>query len=196
MGKVFLIGDPHFWHRNIIRYCDRPFSNVEEMNECLIKNWNSVVGKDDIVYVLGDFALCGKARIIEVGRALNGRKRLILGNHDGASFETYREAGFEYIYNHSIILDEFYILSHHPKTYIQKDGVYANIFAHVHNDPAYADVSAETFCVSAERIGYTPILFEEVKRKMLEEVKDDFFAIVKKQRNFLEEQSDGKKSNE
>lgn len=38
MSEVFLIGDPHFWHRNIIRYCDRPFATVEEMNEALIKN--------------------------------------------------------------------------------------------------------------------------------------------------------------
>ena len=119
--NIFIIGDPHFWHKNIINYCNRPFETVEEMNETLIKNWNKVVGKQDIVYVLGDFALCGKDRIIEVSRALNGRKRLILGNHDGASLDTYREAGFEYIYNHSIILDEFYILSHYPQTYIQKE---------------------------------------------------------------------------
>lgn len=82
--KIFLIGDTHFMHRNIIKYCNRPFKDVEEMTETLIKNWNSVVGKNDIVYVVGDFALCGKAKIIEIGNQLNGRKRLILGNHDQA----------------------------------------------------------------------------------------------------------------
>ena len=168
--NIFIIGDPHFWHRAIINYCNRPFATVEEMNETLIKNWNKVVGKQDIVYVLGDFALCGKDRIIEVGRALNGRKRLILGNHDGASLETYREAGFEYIYNHPIILDEFYILSHCPQTYIQKNGLYANIYAHVHDDPAHVDVSSRTFCASVERswMMYTPIKFETIKQLMKE----------------------------
>ena len=168
--NIFIIGDPHFWHKNIINYCNRPFATVEEMNETLIKNWNKVVGKQDIVYVLGDFALCGKDRIIEVGRALNGRKRLILGNHDGASLDTYREAGFEYIYNHSIILDEFYILSHYPQTYIQKNGLYANIYAHVHDDPAHVDVSSRTFCASVERswMMYTPIKFEAIKQLMKE----------------------------
>lgn len=169
-SKIFLIGDPHFGHRNIIRYCNRPFETVEQMNETLIKNWNKAVGKQDIVYVLGDFALCGKDRIIEITQKLNGRKRLILGNHDGASLETYRAAGFEYVYNHPIILDDFYILSHYPQTYIQKDGLYANIFAHVHDDPAYVDYSSRTFCVSAERpwINYTPLSFEGIKQLMKE----------------------------
>ena len=49
--KIFLIGDMHFMHRNIIKYCNRPFKDVEDMTEKLIKNWNSVVGKNDIVYV-------------------------------------------------------------------------------------------------------------------------------------------------
>ena len=91
--KIFLIGDCHFGHRNIIKYCNRPFKDVEDMNEQLIKNWNSVVGKNDTVYVVGDFALCGKQKIIEIGQRLNGRKRLVLGNHDQASVNTYREAG-------------------------------------------------------------------------------------------------------
>lgn len=166
--KIFLIGDTHFSHFNIIKYCNRPFDDAEQMNKELIKNWNSVVGKYDIVYVLGDFALCGKEQIIKITQQLNGRKRLILGNHDKASLETYYRAGFEYVYNHPIILEDFYILSHYPQTYIQKDGLYANIFAHVHDDPAYVDSSARTFCVSAERIAYIPILFEKIKEIMKE----------------------------
>lgn len=166
-SRIFLIGDPHFNHKNIIGYCNRPFNSVEEMNETLIHNWNLVVGKRDIVYILGDFALCGKDKLVEIAKRLNGRKRLILGNHDNASIETYKSV-FEYVYNHSIILDEFYILSHYPQTYIQENGLYANIFAHVHDSPAYVDSSSRTFCVSAERIAYTPVLFEKVKEVMKE----------------------------
>ena len=136
------------------------------MTEKLIKNWNSVVGKNDIVYVVGDFALCGKQKIIEIGNRLNGRKRLILGNHDGASVATYREAGFEFVYNHSIVLDDFYIISHIPMEGISVNAPFANVFAHVHDDPTYKDYSCRSFCVSAERINYTPILFEDIKKSI------------------------------
>lgn len=189
--KIFLIGDCHFGHRNIIKYCNRPFDNVEEMTEGLIKNWNSVVGKNDIVYVVGDFALCGKTKIIEISKRLNGRKRLIIGNHDQASVNTYREAGFEFVYNHPIVLDEFYVVSHEPMVGFSPNMPFANIFAHVHDNPAYTDYSEQSFCVSVERIAYTPIDFEEVKKKMLSKVKENFFIIAETQEKFLEDYING-----
>ena len=136
------------------------------MTEGLIKNWNNVVGKNDIVYVVGDFALCGKQKIIEIGQRLNGHKRLVLGNHDQASVNTYREAGFEFIYNHHIVLDDFFIVSHVPLVGISENTPFANIFAHVHDDPTYKDYSCRSFCVSAERINYTPVDFKVIKEKM------------------------------
>ena len=136
------------------------------MTEGLIKNWNGVVGKNDIVYVVGDFARCGKQKIIEIGQRLDGRKRLILGNHDQASIETYRAAGFEFIYNHHIVLDDFFIVSHVPLVGISENYPFANIFAHVHDDPTYKDYSCRSFCVSAERINYTPVEFKIIKEKM------------------------------
>lgn len=192
--KIFLIGDTHFMHRNIIKYCNRPFKDVEDMTEKFIKNWNSVVGKNDIVYVDGDFALCGKQKIIEIGQRLNGRKRLILGNHDQASIETYHQAGFEFVYNHPIVLDEFYIVSHEPMVGFSPNMPFANIFAHVHDNPAYTDYSEQSFCISAERIAYTPIDFEEVKKKMLSKIKEKFF-FAESQEKFLEDYINGE-SNE
>ena len=93
--KIWFIGDSHFNHRMIIPYCNRPFATVSEMNKTLIDNWNKVVRKEDKVIMNGDFALSGKDKIIEIGQQLNGRKTLVLGNHDGASLKTYYEAGFE-----------------------------------------------------------------------------------------------------
>lgn len=80
MGNLFFTADTHFNHTNIIRYCDRPFDNVHEMNECIIKEWNAVVKPKDIVYHLGDFGFGQDTEQI-FGR-LNGTKRLIIGNHD------------------------------------------------------------------------------------------------------------------
>jgi len=167
MNKIYLIADTHFGHENIIRYCSRPFSSVDEMDKVLIRNWNSVVKADDKVFMLGDFAYKSNGSIIDIGRKLNGRKTLVKGNHDGASKQTYYDAGFEYVCQYPIIVDGFYILSHEPQ-YLQANGLYANIFGHVHDNPEYRDYSNRSFCVSAERIGYTPIDFEVIKSKMEE----------------------------
>jgi calcineurin-like phosphoesterase family protein len=80
MGKIFLIGDTHFNHANIIKYCNRPFSSAKEMDEVMINNWNSVVkSSDDIVYHVGDFAFGDFRPYFE---CLNGTIHLLKGNHD------------------------------------------------------------------------------------------------------------------
>lgn len=79
--KIWFTSDHHFWHQNVIKYCGRPFKDVQEMNEILIANWNSVVMPDDLVYYLGDFSMA--FRPVEIyTRRLNGTKILIAGNHD------------------------------------------------------------------------------------------------------------------
>lgn len=78
----FFISDTHFGHKNIIKFCDRPFSDVEEMNEALIENWNSVVGEDDEVFHLGDVALGPWVEWDSILTRLNGFKTLVIGNHD------------------------------------------------------------------------------------------------------------------
>ena len=69
--SVYLISDTHFGHKNIISYCNRPFSSVEEMDKTLIKNWNSVVKKEDTVYHLGDFAFGNKEFTQKIIKQLN-----------------------------------------------------------------------------------------------------------------------------
>ena len=139
------------------------------MNKTLISNWNSVVGKNDEVIVAGDFALMSKDNIIDIGRQLKGRKTLILGNHEGASLKTYYEAGFELISKYPIVIYNFAIVSHMP-LFTNTNSPYVNIFAHVHDDKNYKDVSSCGFCVSAERLNYTPILYEEVKSRITNEI--------------------------
>lgn len=78
----FFTADTHFWHRNVINYCQRPWKTIEEMNQGIIDNWNSVVTSGDEVYILGDVAFCGTKKLVEIMSQLNGRKHLIIGNHD------------------------------------------------------------------------------------------------------------------
>ena len=84
---IFFTADLHFDHDAIRRHCNRPFSTVDEMNENMIQNWNSVVPKQkSLVFVIGDFAW---KRHLHFLMSLNGKKILIKGNHDKASQEVY-----------------------------------------------------------------------------------------------------------
>lgn len=78
---VFFTSDLHIYHANVIKYCARPFSSVEEMNEILVKNWNETVGPGDTVYCLGDFAMAFRPVETFTPR-LMGTKYLVPGNHD------------------------------------------------------------------------------------------------------------------
>ena len=169
--KTFIVSDTHFNHKNIINLCNRPFSSVEEMNESIIKNWNSVVSKDDIVYHLGDFGFGNKTVISNFVSRLNGRIRLIKGNHDTHSNAFYRDCGFDEVCNKPIILDDFFICSHEPMPFVDKidsAGCFANLFGHVHNSPLYETVGKNHFCVCIERSpSYAPFEYEDVKKSIL-----------------------------
>lgn len=82
MSKIFFTSDSHFYHKNVLKFENRPFDNVEDMNNGLIKAWNDVVGHDDIVYNLGDMVFGGITKWREILPQLNGKLRLIRGNHD------------------------------------------------------------------------------------------------------------------
>lgn len=81
--RIFFSSDHHFGHENVIRFCARPYSSVEEMDADMVKRWNEVVGPEDRVFYLGDFAMrMHPRRLREVFDSLNGIKSFIPGNHD------------------------------------------------------------------------------------------------------------------
>lgn len=164
MGKIFFIADTHFGDMAICRYENRPFGSVSQMDDALIAGWNRAVSPEDTVYVLGDFGAEG--REAEILARLSGRKLLVKGNHDTKSNTFYRQAGFEEVYDHPIILENFWILSH-DAVYVNVNMPYANLFGHVHNNPIIRDYSSHHYCVSVERINYAPIAFDAVKSAVI-----------------------------
>lgn len=163
--NVFFIADLHFGHENIIGYENRPFESVEKMDQVLIERWNSVVKEQDVVYVLGDFSFYDIEKTTNICRKLKGRKILVLGNHDELEWIEYCSMGFAEVSRYPIIIDGFWMLSHEP-LYINGNMPYANIFGHVHGNVTYGDYSIQSYCVSVERIDYTPIQFEQIKKNM------------------------------
>lgn len=101
--KVFFTSDHHFFHANIIKYCNRPFLDVDHMNSEMSSKWNSVVGDDDVVIYVGDMS-AGLGRredlLKELIASLRGRKILIKGNHDHQTDEWYKNAGFQKVFGH------------------------------------------------------------------------------------------------
>ena len=162
---VYFTADQHFGHENIIEYCNRPFETVDEMNVIMIDKWNAKVNNDDKVFVLGDFGFGSSKDIIKYGRALNGHKTLILGNHDRATKSVYLEAGFIEVIKFPILWADFYILSHAPK-FTSNMGPYFNIYGHIHNNPNFVDVSKYGCCVSVERTDYAPISYNELRKRV------------------------------
>lgn len=165
--RRWVIADLHFGHANVIQYCDRPYRDVDHMTEELIKNWNNVVAKDDIVYVLGDFTLSRhKEYIAELCSRLNGNKVLIMGNHDTRKPKDYIEAGFIQATRKPILLEPRLVLMHEPP---QDEDIWFRckyIFGHVHDKKCDADDFGNCACVSVERINYTPVDLDKLLKTM------------------------------
>jgi calcineurin-like phosphoesterase family protein len=172
--RIFFTADTHWGHRNIIRYCQRPFSDVEEMNEALITNWNSTVGKDDIVFHLGDFAMGGSAEWSRLLDHLNGKIYLILGNHDmktiGKGFSRFEHVAMQMLIN---IGGQRIYLNHYP--FLCFGGAYRNtwqLFGHVHSGPLsktgkdiprLSMLFPSQYDVGVDNNGFRPVSFNEVK---------------------------------
>lgn len=94
---MFFTADLHLGHKNIIKYCNRPFGSVDEMDRVLINNINDKVGLNDKLYIVGDFTFGDMATVTNYRRRIVcPNVALIRGNHDKLSSGQYVSAGFEY----------------------------------------------------------------------------------------------------
>jgi calcineurin-like phosphoesterase family protein len=80
--NTFFTSDLHFGHARVIEYSNRPFKNVDEMDEALVANWNAVVQPNDTVYLVGDVSFHRHEKTLALLSRLQGNIGLILGNHD------------------------------------------------------------------------------------------------------------------
>lgn len=163
--NTFFTADTHFGHKGMIEFLRedgtklRPFSTIEEHDETIIQNWNNIVRPMDRVYHLGDCVI--NRRCLATLSRLNGRKKLIRGNHDLFRLEDYTPY-FEDVYGVYVLKDM--ILSHIP---IHRDCLTTrfgtNVHGHLHsnklNDHKY-------LCVSLEHTNYTPLSIDEVRQRI------------------------------
>lgn len=165
--NYFFTADTHFGHRNIVKYSNRPFKDVEEMDEEMVKRWNSVIGIDDTVYHLGDVYLCSKRRGNEIIHSLNGNINLIVGNHDRHNLKDLTNSGR---FSNIADIDEITIegtkvvLCHYAMRIWNKShhGSY-HLYGHSHGSLP-DDPHSLSFDVGVDCHDYYPITWDRVKQ--------------------------------
>lgn len=185
--KVFFTSDQHFGHENIIKFTNRPFSDVGEMNRVLIENWNATVPEDGIVFNLGDVAF-GPSFVWNHNLSqLHGKHYLIMGNHD---FKNYRDSYSKYfefvgLEMYIRIEDKSIYLNHHPLlcfggAYRKEMNVW-NLFGHVHSGPRNVSSKDSSrlsmlfptqYDVGVDNNDFRPISYWEVKEKIAKQIEE------------------------
>jgi len=169
--SIFFTSDQHYYHPRIIQYEQRPFNNVEEMNEAMIEKHNKKISKKDSVYFLGDFSFGTPEQTSKLLDRLNGNKHMVLGNHDKV-IKTSSEVRnrfawvkdyYRLMYNgHKIILFHYpisvYDCMHH--------GSY-HCYGHIHSNkdnhhPIIGNLGKNTYNVGVDVNNYEPVSFEEI----------------------------------
>jgi calcineurin-like phosphoesterase family protein len=172
MANIFFASDHHFGHANILTFkrddgtALREFQTISHMNEHIVDCHNSVVRPNDKVYFLGDIVMSTKSYSLDILKRMNGQKVLIKGNHDLCKMEAYLEHFKDVRGSHQF---EGLIMTHipiHPES-LARWGL--NVHGHLHHNvvkmPLAQIPDRRYFNVSMERINYTPISLEEVKKQ-------------------------------
>jgi calcineurin-like phosphoesterase family protein len=183
--NYWFISDTHFNHKAILDFKDngghpqRPFATVEEMNETMIENWNKTVKPQDKVYHLGDVIFGSKIEFDGILSRLNGKKRLILGNHDHGKEKQLAPYFKEMSSSRQFVKDDFKcVLSHLPLHHqcIKRFGNFC-VHGHCHSNIITkirqglgeriqeADKHYKNVCV--EQTNYTPINLDEIKQRIV-----------------------------
>jgi len=174
MHNTFLIADPHLSHAGMVMFKRsdgtplRPFSSIEEHDEVMIERWNKIVKPHDRVQVMGDVVM--KRKNLPILKRLNGRLRLIAGNHDIFKLKDYLHYFDDIKAFH--VMDNF-ALTHIPIHVNCLARFKGNVHGHIHQHRVMRtkffgivkEIDPRYYCVSAEHTDYTPVPWDVVRKK-------------------------------
>lgn len=177
---IYLISDTHFCHDRAFIYQPRGFSNINEMNETIVKNWNNTVTNDDEVYVLGDFFLGQDYNAIgEILNSLKGHIHLVVGNHDTPNKITEYTCWDNIVEMTDALRITYkkrqFFLCHYPTmtASLEVNPKYAifNLFGHTHSKKKFYNDNPFMYNVACDAHNCTPISIEEIYNDIINEIK-------------------------
>jgi calcineurin-like phosphoesterase family protein len=177
----YYTSDTHFQHENVIRLCDRPFANLEEMHEAIIQRWNERVRPCDDVWHQGDFALGQQQNIPDLVARLNGRVHLCFGNHDNRK-KIVKMGCFASVQDVAVVKDgeDRVFLSHYAHRVWDRShyGVY-HLFGHSHGG---LPPQGRSLDVGVDSWDFRPVTLVEVKERLAEAGTIDDYGYVRSMR--------------
>ena len=176
--SILYTADLHLGHANVLKFEDRGCKTLEQMNILLRDAWNNRVCKQDTVYIIGDIAMGYKKMgwsfddLVAYINSLNGKKILIIGNHDYDISKLRSSGCFEEIKDYARIKDGEHdvILFHYPIAVWDKQHWGSiHVYGHTHTSnfkTCFADLTKakNAYCASVGEIGYAPWSLEEFKK--------------------------------
>ena len=160
--SAWVWSDLHLGHANIIRYTDRPFTTVDEMDACLYDNWDSTVGSGETLIFVGDVAMrraVGAHTWQRIRDGRGGAKHLVIGNHDLTGSGSLRVDGFDDVAGVLFVDgDPPLVFTHIPLARVP-DGC-VNVHGHTHNEPPRATAHIN---VSVEQLDYRPVALPRIQ---------------------------------
>ncbi|MEF2073455.1 metallophosphoesterase family protein [Consotaella aegiceratis] len=157
---LLFTSDTHFSDPRVLRIDRRPFRNLEEHDEALIERWNDVVGPDDTIWHLGDFARGDPSHVEGLLDRLNGRKHLVVGNNDGPATLDARGWSSIQFYAEMVIDERLVVLCHYPfRTWNQMGR--KSIDLHGHSHGKLKPVTRQ-YDVGVDAWDYRPMTFQAI----------------------------------
>lgn len=183
--NVYFISDFHFFHDNVIRFDKRPFSNVHEMHNEIVKCWNETVTKNDIVIYLGDLSFAKKKdenNVLDIINKLNGEIHFVLGNHDRiqdikktnrfSTIQDYLELKLLHFDDESKVIETMFCCMHYP-IYAWNKSHFGSILVHGHCHGNLHHGESASFYTNRRAIdvgcmlnAYKPMSYKEVIKKL------------------------------
>ncbi len=163
---TWFTSDHHWGHANIIKYCDRPYNSIEEMDEDLIKRWNERVQPGDLVYHLGDFAFHKDLLLVDaILDRLNGTIQVIYGNHDRPGVKMSGKFAWKGDYKYVSVEKQKIVLFHYAMR-VWRSNHHGSWMLYGHSHGTLPDIGGKTTDVGVDSWDYYPVPFEDLKALM------------------------------